>query len=352
MDTTPVIDDALKLLGRTDPNARENLTTALTAQGLIKTHRALSPQPLVCVDGAVASTQTDVLLWTAATAANSDNDHSIIHQGVAPIGPSTDRLRSAMMALCEMEMALYASKSAETVWMDGGLSTPLISVSTALSGTDLSAFPALDALLERTNAPKIIHHYTELAQSGRLRALPKQDTATGYAEKWKQLPGLDDSTQLWVGDRADRALAYSVLTPGQFLAPRRAVEAQRVKIRTNDQAGDAVRQWVEKLNPQFEKWRNHVHAYVTYGMPESGPGRPVKVEFTIRQDEDANDAAQASVEVAASHISGAQIVEPLPQFLVDSTAKRQVTAEMLNLMTIAEQHLGGHHPEAVNAYRS
>jgi len=125
VDTTPVIGDALKLLGRTDPNARDNLTTALTAQDLIKTHRALSPQPLVCVDGAVASTQTDVLLWTAATAANSDNDHSIIHQGVAPIGPSTDRLRSAMMALCEMEMALYASKSAETVWMDGGLARPL-----------------------------------------------------------------------------------------------------------------------------------------------------------------------------------------------------------------------------------
>lgn len=216
----------------------------------------------------------------------------------------------------------------------------------------MSAVPALDALLERTNAPKIIHHYTQLAQSGRLRALPKQDTATGYAEKWKQLPGLDDSTQLWVGDRADRALAYAVLTPGQFLAPRRAVEAQRVKIRTNDQAGDAVSRWVEKLNPQFENWRSHVHAYVTYGMPERGPGRPVKVEFTIRRDEDANDAAQASVEVASSHISGAQIVEPLPQFLVDATAKRQVTAEMLNLMTIAEQHLGGHHPEAVNAYRS
>lgn len=352
MDTYSLINDARDLLGVADPQACQNLTAALHDLQAIASHQQLPPQPLVCIDGAVASTQTDVLVWTAAVAGNSDADNSITHQLVTSINPSTERLRSAAMAICEMKMALQVAESVESVWMDGSLSTPLLSVSTAISGANEAIADTVTELLERTDALKTIADYVELACAGRLRALPKQDTAQGFSEDWRELPILADATSRWIGERNDHVLARSVLTPGEHLAARRAREALRVKIRTSEDMPAGTKTWADALNPVFRAWRTGVAAYVTYAMPNVGTGRPVKVEFTTSGLDITAEVTKNVVETACSHIAGVQVVEPLPQYLVDATVKKQVTTEMLDLMRFAHQQLGGHYPEAVNEYRT
>lgn len=352
MNPHSLIDDARTLLGASDPQARQNLTTALHDMHAIASHHQLPPQQLVCIDGAVASTQTDVLVWTAAVAGNSETDDTISHQLVTSINPSIERLRSAAMAICEMKMALNASQSAASVWMDGSLSTPLLSVSTAISGANEAISGTVAELLERTEALKTISDYVELACAGRLRALPKQDTAQGFSEHWRDIPTLAIATSQWVEERSDHVLARNVLQPGQHLAARRAREALRVKIRTSEDMPTATKQWADALDPVFRAWRTGVAAYVTYAMPDVGTGRPVKIEFTTTGSETISEVAQSVVEAACSHIAGVQVVEPLPQFLVDAAVKKHVTTEMLDLMRFAHQHLGGNYPEAVNEYRT
>lgn len=352
MNPELLIDDARHLLGDADPQACNNLTAALQDSQAIATHNFVQPQHLVCIDGAVASTQTDVLVWTAAVAGNSGNDDIISYQLVSGVSSATDRLRSAAMALCEMRMALQAAESAGEVWMDGSLTTPLLSVSTAISGANEAIADTLANLLERTSSMKTIESYIELAKSGNLRALPKQDTATGFAEDWSELPILATSTQNWVAERNDHVLARGVLKPGEYLLARRAREALRVKIRTTEDMPPVAREWADALDPLLRAWRTSVSAHVTYAMPHVGTGRPVKIEYTTSNGEDAHNVARSVVETACSHIAGVQVVEPLPQFLVDATVKKQVTTDMLDMMRYAHQQLGGHFPEAVKEYRS
>lgn len=353
MTTHTLFDDARQLLGSTNPDARLQLTHALhTADSIHDFSIPATPQPLCCIDGAVASTQTDALVWITAVAGNSDSNETVHSQAVAPVGASTDRLRSALMALCEMKMALTASQTASTVWIDGGLSTPLISVSTALSDTTLNASAPLDSIMERVDAFNTIDNYITLASSGRLRALPKQDTAHGFSQLWATHLVRDEATKSWIVERTDHSLARAVLHPGQFLAPRPASEALRIKIRHNPDLPPATAHWIEALDPLFARWRAQVHAHVTYGIPTTGTARPLKLEFTTAPDEAPAIIARDCLQTAASHVSGAQIVEPLPQYLVDVAVKRHVTAEMLDLMAQVHQHFDGTHPEAVSSYRT
>lgn len=348
-----ILTDAQHFLGATDPHSPARLRDSLLAKGEIAGYtRFPTPQPLVCVDGALATHQTDVLVWVAAAASDSESTSTARSVAVAPVSTSAERLSSAAMALCELQAARSAAKVHEAAWMDGGLATPLISVATALSLPEQETSQAVCRLLDRMNAQELVEDYVALAQAGRIRALPKQDTAKSYGELWSDAADVSPAVATWVRSHSDHAIVRRVLRPGERTHPRRADEALRARIKRVSTVPFAAQMWVESLAPLFEMWAETVNAWVVYGIPRNGTGRPIKLEITVAGDDDPAPYADHLLGVVDSQIRGAQIVEALPQYLVDRLVKQEASTAIIDLMGLASRHLGNTHPEAVNHYRS
>lgn len=347
-----ILSDAKYFLGTADPHSPSHLRESLLANKEISDYAHFStPQPLVCVDGALATTQTDVLVWVAAVASDSESTSTAHSVAVAPVSTSADRLSSAAMALCELQAARSAAQAHEAAWMDGGLATPLISVATALALPDRRTSQAVCQLLDRMGAPELITDYITLAQAGRIRALPKQDTARSYSKLWSEA-AVPPAVAAWVRSHSDHTIVRRILRPGERTQPRRADEALRAGIKRVSTAPAGAQMWVEALAPLFEMWADTVSAWVVYGIPRHGTGRPIKLEITVPRGTAPGPYADHLLGVVDSQIRGAQIVESLPQYLVDRLVKQEASASIMNLMGLASQRLGSVHPEAVNHYRS
>lgn len=348
-----ILADAKHFLGAADPHSPARLRDSLLAKGEISSYASFStPQPLVCVDGALATNQTDVLLWVAAVASDSESTSTARSMAVAPISTAADRLSSAAMALCELQAARSAAQAHEAVWMDGGLATPLISVATALSLPDQDTSKAVCRLLDRMNALELIADYVALAQAGRLRALPKQDTARSYSKVWGGAVDVTPAVATWARSLSDHTIVRRILRPGEKTQPRRADEALRAGVKRVSTAPLGAQLWAESLAELFEMWRNTVSAWVVYGIPRHGTGRPIKLELTVPVDDDPAPYADHLLGVVDSQIRGVTIFEALPQYLVDRLVKQEASTAIIDLMGLASRHLGNIHPEAVNHYRS
>lgn len=348
-----ILTDAKHILGTADPHSPARLREHLLAKGEISDYSHFStPQPLVCVDGALATHQTDVLVWVAAAASDSESTSTARTVAVAPVSTSVDRLSSAAMALCELQAARSAAQAHEAAWMDGGLATPLISVATALALPDQDTSQAVCRLLDRMNALELIADYVALAQAGRIRALPKQDTARSYSALWSGAADVSPAVATWVRSHSDHTIARRILCPGERTQPRRADEALRAGIKRVSTAPSSAQVWVEALTPLFETWTATISAWVVYGIPRHGTGRPIKLEVTVPAEDDPAPYADHLLGVADSQIRGVQIVEALPQYLVDRLVKQEASTAIIDLMGLASRHLGHVHPEAVSHYRS
>lgn len=353
MPITDILQDAELFLGSTDPNSQTTAQRTLNATGNLLTY----PQPttthqLVCIDGAVASHQTDALVWIAAAAATSAEHQAITDAAVTPVGPSAERLRGAVMALTEMKMAVEASHSHEHVWMDGGLVTPLISVATALTDTNEAASTSLVKTLNRSNAHHIIANYVDLAIQGRLKALPKQDTARAFVQHWATSPNVTPELHDWFLSRSDRSCVSLLLDRGQRTRTRSAVEALKVEIKKLSAMSIPAQKWINVLNQHYSRWREEVSAHIAYVMPRNGIGRAIKIELTCTNPHNAENDMDVAASIIDSHIVGPHIIEPLPQHLVDLTAKKAVSSAIIDLMSAVDMKFSTTHPEAANQYRS
>lgn len=87
-----ILTDAKHILGTADPHSPTRLREHLLAKGEISDYSHFStPQPLVCVDGALATHQTDVLVWVAAAASDSESTSTARTVAVAPVSTSVGR---------------------------------------------------------------------------------------------------------------------------------------------------------------------------------------------------------------------------------------------------------------------
>jgi hypothetical protein len=273
---------------------------------------------------------------------------------VMPVGSHTDRTRSMLMALCELASALQTVDLHGEVWMDGSLATPLISIATGLLVTDETAMSLVCDALAEYNADGLVGDYIHYASLGKIRALPKQDTASGFCELWARQV-TDPELVAWLMTQRDRMIATDILAAGQFLAPRRASEAGRVEAKVPAAASAEARAWAGTLDELLAYWRNDVAAYVTYALPASATSRAVKVEFTVDADADDSAILELAGEVSAragESMLGARIREPLPQHKADSRAKRQVTSLVTSLTSAAQVRFRHTHPAAVRHYRT
>lgn len=350
MNFDHALNQAAHLLGTTDPTAQGTIRHHLTENNLLRTFPKKQPQPLAFVDGALAREQTDTVVWIVATANTTGMENPVIVSAAASVSANHERVASALMALCEMKQAARGAQASQDVWMDGGLATPLISLSTALTDANPATSRALLPLLETLDAETIVSHYVDLAAENRLRALPKQDTARAFSTQWSQLPNLTPPQQEWARTRSDRTLSRLLLQAGEVLAPRNATETLSVQIKSPTLIPEANQHWIERLTPHFHRWRNDTQPWVTYMKPTRGIGRSIKIEFCSSSDE--TSCAHDVASMVNPHIEGAQIIEPLPQYLVDCSVKQTAAATITDLMATAAARLGSEHPEAVGSYRS
>ena len=167
------------------------LRDLLDADGLVRGYPApAAPGAMpgcAFVDGAVAHEQTDALAWVAATGVRLVDGHqpvTLSATAVAPVSGDIERLRSALMAARELAAATAETPAADLVFMDGGLSTPLISVAQALLVRDLDVLAAVREHYRRTGIVDLVAAYVDLVAAGKVAALPKQDTATGFTGEW------------------------------------------------------------------------------------------------------------------------------------------------------------------------
>lgn len=348
-----ILADARKFLGATDPAAKTTARNLLEAASEFTTYPQPPHQlPLLCVDGALATTQTDALVWTAASAGTSGSEPPIIHGAVAPVGPAADRISGATMALAEMQMAVKASLGHREVWMDGGLATPLISLSTALTDPNKHISASLAGVLERADSLETVAAYVELATQGRLLALPKQDTARAFSQHWAHIYAQEPALKDWLASRSDRSLTMALLSRGERTRTRTADEALRVEIKNVSTTPPTSKLWAEAMNPIFARWRTEVSAHIAYVMPRHGIGRPIKIEMTTDNPQTAESRMDQAASIVDSQIVGPHIIEPLPQHLVDITVKRAVSSGIIDLMGAVTSSFIATHPEATGKYRS
>lgn len=306
---------------------------------------------LACVDGAVASEQTDSLMWTCAAGVRQAprlGDRIVQAATVTPVGAETERVRGALMASCEMRAALSTIEAdpERVVFMDGGISTPLVSIAQGLS---LSADGVADAVHEhyaRIGLGTLVRDYVDAVLAGQIAALPKQDTSSGYTGSWAHT--LTDR----VGERAahslenlrDRPVLSQLLAPGEWITPRPALEAARIeaKMLTRDGLRPA------KVDADYARIRDNTSLYVTYFKPRRLPDRVIKVEY--REHDTASWArARQLLAVLDAATLGPRIKEPLFQHEVDTAAKRAVTSLLSEVMQVATSNLD---PALTSHYRT
>jgi len=309
--------------------------------------------PLVCVDGGVAHEQTDSLTWIAAVGVSSDGTAQAPATMVLPVTASAERSRSMLMALCEVATALTVLDRQGEVWLDGSLATPLISIATGLLVSDPQTASLVSDVLTETNADVLIGDYVQYATQGQVRAMPKQDTASGYCHAWADQIG--GETGQWLTEQRDRLVATSLLGPGQWLMPRPAAEALRVHAKTATDAPASVRAWSGMLEELLGYWRDEVDAHVTYFVPAHADTRAVKIEYTTAADSTDDAAVDLAGQLcarASAEMVGPRIREPLAQYQADALAKREVTSLITQLQGVAASKFMHTHPGAVTGYRT
>lgn len=295
------------------------------------------------IDGAVAHEQTDALMWVAATGARLTDEHAPVVESataVAPVSGDTERLRSALMASCELVAATSTEGAADRVVMDGGLATPLISLSQGLLVRDPDVERAIREHYTQIDLPDVVDRYVTLIEQGRVAALPKQDTATGYTTEWANAHRHDfehsDSAAALARMR-DRPLAGAVLVPGEWLRPRHADELARTEIKAG--GTDTPDPLAQALAPHYERLARTENLHVAYFKPRRLPDRVIKIEY--REDDPATGATGAALSALIDGVTmGPRVKEPMPQYQVDAAAKKAVTStlsEMLHLVA-AELH--------------
>ena len=311
---------------------------------------------MVCVDGAVAAEQTDTLAWIAAVATDSSSRIIRRKTAVAPVSSGLDQFRSAVMALCEMSVAVELNDLKVPTWMDGGLVTPLLSVATGLQVADRDTATLLCDLMDSVDAAGIIDGYIDHATQGSISALPKQDTAATFCAEWSAIDELPERTRAWLARRRDRAVAASVVGPGQFLVPRAGVEALRVAAKAPASGHPRATAWARQLEALLTDWREMVNPWVTYAVPDGASvARAVKIEFTTPADADHEqvvDAAGQRAAEACAGVVGTRVVEPYQQYVVDQRAKSEVRGLLSGLVGQAQAVLLEQHPGAVSRFRS
>ncbi|WP_137726576.1 hypothetical protein [Prescottella subtropica] len=358
MQFDTVLAVAAQLLDSIDPQQRRHELrdhlTATHAVRVVPDHPDPTEPALICVDGAVAHDQTDALVWIAAVGVNSTSTVNVPATMVLPVSPTVERARSMLMALCELAAALQTADTNHVAWVDGSLATPLISIATGLLVTDPVVADLVCTTLTDCGADALIADYVHYALQGRLRALPKQDTASGFCQVWAQQLGTAGD---WLTTQSDRITATAILEPGEHLRPRPAVEALRVAAKTSADTPPAVRAWAQTIDEILDHWRHELHAYVTYVLPASAPMRAVKIEYTLPTDtpdiEAAADTLAATLAARAGDtMIGTRVLEPLPQHQADTLAKREVTALITQLVGAASTTFRDTHPAAVRHYRT
>lgn len=358
-DIAATIAAAESLIGATSSTqACTDLADFLQEQQLVArlpAHDA-GQSDMVCIDGAVASEQTDELAWIAAVATASNAQLVRRKTLVVPVSSAMDQVRSAVMALCEMSAAVELLDNGTDTWMDGGLVTPLLSVVTAVQAADQQTATALCDLMDEIDAAEIIDGYIDHATQGSVAALPKQDTANTFCTAWADADELDDLTRQWLPRRRDRPVAGSVLQPGQFLAPRRGVEALRVMAKPPRSGHRRAAAWARILEELMADWRELTHPWVTYAVSlASTTERAVKIELTApgtAADDELLDLAGRRAAQACSGLTGSRVIEPYQQYVVDHLAKNEVRGLLSRLMGQAQAALMGQHPGAVTHFRS
>jgi hypothetical protein len=357
MDFEPVLATAAQLLGESDPRQyRQQLADHLALLEAMHPVPAVKPEwsAVVCVDGGVASEQTDALTWIAAVGVNSANDPDSAAALVIPVGSHAERVRSMLMALCELATALQTIESHGEVWMDGSLATPLISVVTGLLVSDGVTSELICQALSDYNADVLFGDFIHYASLGKVRALPKQDTASSYCEQWaKQVR--NGELAAWLMMQKDRIVATQVLRPGHFLQPRRGKEAARVEASVPASASAAAKGWAAQFEELLSYWRSAVDTYVTYALPTDSITRAVKIEYTAAHGTDEVEVLELAGTLCAratQSILGSRILEPLPQHQADRLAKSQVTSLITQLTSAAQLAFRDTHPAAVRHYRT
>lgn len=358
-DITATIAAAEMLIGASNSaDAYADLADYLREQQLASPLPELSAEQssIVCVDGAVASEQTDALAWIAAVATDSTSTVMRRKTMAVPVSSAMDQVRSAVMALCEMSAAVELYDSGIDAWMDGGLVTPLLSVATAVQSADHQTATALCDLMDEVDAAAIIDGYVDHATQGSVSALPKQDTANSFCLSWSEAEALDEQTRVWLPRRRDRTVAAAALEPGQFLSPRRGVEALRVAAKQPRSGHRRATAWARALEELMADWRELVHPWVTYAVPAGSTlGRAVKVELTApatASDHDIAELAGLRAGQACAGLAGSRVIEPYQQYVVDHLAKNEVRGLLSRLVGQAQAALLRDHPGAVSHFRS
>ncbi|WP_347956217.1 hypothetical protein [Gordonia aichiensis] len=304
--------------------------------------------PVVCVDGAVISTQTDIVTWIAVAATNSSESASLSTATVTTVGSHADAVRAAVMAAAELAVAV---RTAETdggpVWMDGSLATPLISIATSLTSVPAAEAAEFAHCLRELQVVESVTAYVDLAHAGRLRSLPKQDTSRSYLNLWA--PRMEGAAQGWLRLQRDRILMGELLPPGFVMTPRPSPEVASVALVEPTPA--ELWDLFSELRLAMAGWGDS-DPQVTYLMP-TDLNRPIKIEFTAAGQRDR--AADTAVQLAAQIdplCHGPRMLEPYPQFVVDSFAKAQVQFANQVLASGISSAFGASHPELVRAYRT
>lgn len=333
------------------------LRDLLDADGLVRGYPApAAPGAMpgcAFVDGAVAHEQTDALAWVAATGVRLVDGHqpvTLSATAVAPVSGDIERLRSALMAARELAAATAETPAADLVFMDGGLSTPLISVAQALLVRDLDVLAAVREHYRRTGIVDLVAAYVDLVAAGKVAALPKQDTATGFTGEWaRRYRGDFDhvDSHVALARLRDRPLAGSLLTPGEWLTPREATEIGRTEIKAAHP--DETDPLVSALAPLYARFAATDGLHVTYMKARRLRDRVVKIEY--REDEPGRWSTGERITSLIDGVTlGPRVKEPLPQHQVDAAAKKVVTGTLSMLMQVASGALDD--PAATSRYRT
>ncbi|MFC0313581.1 hypothetical protein ACFQNE_03045 [Gordonia phosphorivorans] len=323
----------------------------LGAQSSIREVRATagSVDPLLCVDGAVISAQSDVVTWISVAATNSDRSFTRLYTAVTPVGSHVDAVKAALMAAAELQAAVRTAGEVGEVWMDGSLATPLIALATSLPAVPVEAAAEFAVSLDDLEVVDSVAAYVRLAEQGRLRALPKQDTARAFVDQWAEQ--LDESAGRWLTMQRDRAVLGAVLQAGTCVMARTAPEVAAVEVSPAKSA--RLQSVQEQLAAAMGPWR-HTSPHVAYVMPKH-LDRPIKYEWTMPADSEEGAVAEVGVELAGRLdplCRGPRMLEPLPQYVVDRHAKESVRYVHQLLMDAVGQQLGARHPELARSYRS
>lgn len=345
-----LIDAARQLLEPVEglPERLRNHLVANNTVARFAGESTAAPSRIAYVDGALATEQTDALVWVAAVGATHADTDLPTHEvaSVLPVSGDTDRATSALMATCELQACISAVRDGcDLVVMDGGIATPLVSVVAGLMAANKHVRATVTDRYDAIDLTTVISDYVAAVLEGRVCALPKQDTAAVYTASWAQqfAQHLPDGAADVLSMLRDRPLLTQILAPGEWVRPRPA-NLTTLEAKTKTSTGVITL----PIDVSYERLRDATTLHATYFAPQRLPGRIVKVEYA-EGEPGAWDTAQALIGLFDSATMGPRVREPLGQHLVDAAAKRAVTALMGEMLGRASRALG---QGSVDRYRT